>query len=303
MLEFVYLRAQIWLWWVGAVAARAVRAVVSPFLAFVRVFMVAPVRIAVWNWVQLITLPLNVCLRLTVGATWAELLRTADTWFSKYVVVTICQYAASVVLLGVSLGVAGGTCLALFHYYAKVPSYYVEIPLRFWRLPGFLFDKFVRPRLPQALQQLDVAALQTAVRSLLHAVGLDLAFLDVQDTSDLPTPPSSPQKFSPYDKALFLRDFYPLNRRGTGIAAGIAAGAAGPAPADEAAARAKPNPQTLVEPVDTNTTETSNDSTNVWDEFDTIPSLFEDETERLTTVTRRTKLHPVDVIQISKINE
>lgn len=294
------------LWWVVAIFSAVLRWVYG----FLHVCVVEPVEIAVWNWLQLVTLPLNVFLKVTVGVTWPELLRDCRGWFNKYVVVTILQYTASVAILGMTLGAVGGVSLALFHYYARVPSYYVEIPLRFWRLPGYLYSNYVRPRLPDwILSPPSVATIRQWVR--------DLLFEQEQPQSgSIITPPSTP-KYSPYDKALFLRDFYPDKG---------ASGYRRPASTSEVNTSqvhftpnkqklevesmqnprlglSSPDPEvTSKEPKHNDSADTSVDSSNVWDEFDTIPSVFEDDTDRLTTVTNRKQKQSVaDMIQISRM--
>ncbi|KAL3235254.1 hypothetical protein RNJ44_00013 [Nakaseomyces bracarensis] len=403
-----------WLWAVVWWIQRSIMFFVRPVVLFLATFVVAPVRIAVWNWVQFMTLPLNVFLKLTVGSTWSELLRGSGDWFSKYVAVTIFQYTASVVLLGVGLGLCCGVSLGVFHHYAGVPSYYVEIPLRFWRLPGYLFDLVwtrLRTRIPESVLRLPETLSATlaaslpplpdeftvaAVRSWLRVfLGLEESSL-VAATSQglpsqglpsqgLPSPPSTP-KFSPYDKGLFLRDFHTGGSGGARVSGTRVA--AGPLPTvphartastttsevANAQVRFTPRRQTLEveslpqhlephspEPVsmphrhellpqhhetvslperhesvslpvslpgslpgslsgslpgslpgalagilpeqnaDTSTT-TANETSNVWDEFDTIPSLLDEDTDRLTTVTNRRQKQPAsDVIEIRKM--
>lgn len=280
-----------WLAWSLKLVYCAVWALCGPIVWFTSMFVVTPVRIAVWNWLQLVTLPLNIFLRVTLGTTWFELLRNMDTWLNKFVIVTLLQYIVSVLILGATIGVVYGLMLAMTHHFFKIPSVYIEIPLKFWRIPSVII-RTIRYYLNIAIQKIKVGMRAT------H-----------QDS--FPTPPPTP-KFSPYDKAIFLRDFYPGDTGSRPASMTFRNSSTLASPKAEKRFKSASEiglPDRVVHKSDTSqdtvahesTSQSIRDSTdNVWDEFDSIPSLLDD-TDRLTTVTNRKQKQKEDVIQIHRM--
>ena len=99
-----------------------------------RAIVQLPLSIFVWNGFQLVTLPINIPLKLFLGTSLSRLVAHTST-VDLYVVLTLFQYLAVLCAFGSIIGLIFGFVLGVFHSICGVPSVYLSLEWKRWFAP------------------------------------------------------------------------------------------------------------------------------------------------------------------------
>lgn len=115
-------------------------------------FVWSPIFIIFSNIFQLIFLPINIPLKLFTGTSVQNVLVKANTWTSRYIIITISQYALVLIVFGVAIGLICGVCLGIVHSLMQIPDINVDIPILFWKHIPTLWKRFGLQSFPNTSQ-------------------------------------------------------------------------------------------------------------------------------------------------------
>ncbi|EJS44552.1 YCL005W [Saccharomyces arboricola H-6] len=99
-----------------------------------RALVQLPFSIFVWNGFQLVSLPINIPLKLFLGTSLSRLVGYTSA-VDFYVVLTLFQYLAVLSAFGSIIGLIFGFVLGVFHSICGVPSVYICLEWKAWFAP------------------------------------------------------------------------------------------------------------------------------------------------------------------------
>lgn len=103
-------------------------------LLLLRTFMWLPISIAISVLLQLLFLPLNIPLKLFGGTSLQKIIiGHTNSKTNTYVLITIFQYALVLLLFGVIIGLCCGAALGIIHFIVVIPDMKFDISFSFFK--------------------------------------------------------------------------------------------------------------------------------------------------------------------------
>lgn len=106
---------------------------VKQLFLLINVFIITPLSISIRNVLQLFTLPVNIPLKIFMGTSIQNIVFNGNKLENAYILVTLVQYSVVLILFGFVIGFAVGFSIAIVHSFLRIPNVYIDVPQILWR--------------------------------------------------------------------------------------------------------------------------------------------------------------------------